>query len=273
VIWSVALGSGTSGGVLAPLLMMGGALGALFGAFLPYADPGTWALIGMAAIMGGTMRSPLTAIIFALELTHNIGALVPVAIACVLAHATTVLLLRRSILTEKVARRGHHVMREYIVDPFETMRVGDIMARPAETLPAGMAIGEVVKFFTAEGPPKRHKSYPVVEAGGKLIGIVSRSDVLRWTVEGWPTDQVLRDVVSEQELTVGYEDDLVGNLADRMAAADASRVPILRHGDRAVVGLVARRDLLRVRMQGRRHETEREVLIPLRGGRRPAAAG
>jgi len=271
VIWSVALGSGTSGGVLAPLLMMGGALGALFGSVLPYSDSGTWALIGMAAIMGGTMRSPLTGIIFALELTHNMGALVPLAVACVLAHATTVLLLRRSILTEKVARRGHHVMREYIVDPFETMRVSEIMARPAETLPADMPIGDVVKFFT-DDPSNRHKSYPVIDTDGKLGGIVSRSDVLRWTVEGWPAGQVLRDVVSEQELTVGYDDDLVGALADRMAAADASRVPILRRGDRAVVGLVARRDLLRVRLQGRRQETEREVLIPLRGGKRTAAA-
>jgi CBS domain-containing protein len=271
VIWSVALGSGTSGGVLAPLLMMGGALGALFGSVLPFGDAGTWALIGMAAIMGGTMRSPLTAIVFALELTHNMGGLVPLTIACVMAHATTVLLLRRSILTEKVARRGHHVMREYIVDPFETMRVAEIMAKPAETLPADMPIGEVVAFFTAEGPPKRHKSYPVVDAAGKLAGIVSRSDVLRWTVEGWPAGQLLRDVVSEQEVTVAYADDLAGRLADRMAAADASRVPILRRGDQAVVGLVARRDLLRVRMQGLRQETEREVLIPLRGGRRAAA--
>ena len=275
VIWSVALGSGTSGGVLAPLLMMGGALGTLFGVLVPFADPGAaggpgiWALIGMAAIMGGTMRSPLTATVFALELTHNIGALVPIAIACVMAHATTVLLLRRSILTEKVARRGHHVLREYIVDPFETMRVADIMARPAETLPADMPIGEAVKFFTGEG--HRHKSYPVVAADGMIAGIVSRSDVLRWTVEGWPSGQVLGDVVSEQELTVGYGDELVGRLADRMAAADASRVPILRRGDRAVVGLVARRDLLRVRVQGQRQETEREVLIRLAGGRRAAA--
>ena len=272
VIWAVALGSGTSGGVLAPLLMIGGALGALFGVVLPFGDPGTWALIGMAAIMGGTMRSPLTAIVFALELTHNMGGLVPVAIACVLAHATTVLLLRRSILTEKVARRGHHVMREYIVDPFETMRVAEIMARPAETLPADMPIGDLVNFFTADGPPKRHKSYPVIDADGALIGIVSRSDVLRWTVEGWPAGQLLRDVVSEQELTVGYDDDLVGRLADRMAAADASRVPILRRGNRAVVGLVARRDLLRVRLQGLRHETEREVLIALRGGKPKSGA-
>ena len=271
VIWSVALGSGTSGGVLAPLLMMGGALGSLFGGLLPFGDhgasTGTWALIGMAAIMGGTMRSPLTAIVFALELTYNMGALVPVAVACVMAHATTVLLLRRSILTEKVARRGHHVMREYIVDPFETMRVAEIMARPVETLPADMPIGDVVTFFTAGDAATRHKSYPVVDADGRLAGIVSRSDVLRWTVEGWPAGQVLRDVISEQELTVGYDDDLVGRLADRMAAADASRVPILRRGDRAVVGLVARRDLLRVRAQGLRHETEREVLIPLRGAR------
>jgi CBS domain-containing protein len=270
IIWSVALGSGTSGGVLAPLLMMGGALGALFGGIVPFGDPALWALVGMAAIMGGTMRSPLTAIVFALELTHNMGGLVPVAIACVMAHATTVLLLRRSILTEKVARRGHHVMREYIVDPFETMRVAEIMARPAETLPAEMAVGDVVKFFT-DDPPNRHKSYPVIETDGKICGIVSRSDVLRWTVEGWPTGQLLRDVVCEQELTVAYEDDLVGRLADRMAAADASRVPILRRSDGAVAGLVARRDLLRVRLHGRRHETEREVLIPLRGGRASAA--
>src|SRR3569833_1514143 len=180
VIWSVALGSGTSGGVLAPLLMMGGALGALFGGIVPVADPGLWALIGMAAIMGGTMRSPRTAIVFALELTHNIGGLVPIAVACVMAHATTVLMLRRSILTEKVARRGHHVMREYIVDPFETMRVAEIMAKPAETLPADTPSGDVVKFFT-EDAPERHKSYPVVEIGGKLCGIVSRSGVLRWT--------------------------------------------------------------------------------------------
>ena len=265
IIWSIALGSGTSGGVLAPLLMIGGALGALFGSALPYGDQGIWALIGMAAIMGGTMRSPLTSIIFALELTHNIGGMVPVAIACVMAHATTVLLLRRSILTEKVARRGHHVMREYIVDPFETMRVSDIMARPVKTLSDDMPISDVVMFFTAGDAAELHKSYPVVDAGGMLTGIVSRSDVLRWTIEGWPNGQLLRHAVTEQELTIGYDDDLVGSLADRMAALGASRVPILRRGDRAVVGLVARRDLLRVRTQFLRHETEREVLMPFRG--------
>ncbi len=265
VIWSVALGSGTSGGVLAPLLMMGGAIGVLFGSVVPFGDQGTWAFVCMAAIMAGTMRSPLTSIVFALELTHNTGGLLPVAAACVMAHATTVLLLRRSILTEKVARRGHHVMREYVVDPFETMRVYEIMAHPVETLPADMLISDVVAYFTADTMAVRHKSYPVVNAESGLAGIVSRADVLRWTVDGWPKGERLSDVISEQDLTTGYTDELVGALADRMAATDASRVPILRRTDDAVVGLVARRDLLRVRMDRTQSETEREAMIRLRG--------
>lgn len=261
LIWSIALGSGTSGGVLAPLLMMGGALGALFGSIVPMGSPGLWALLGMAAMMGGTMRSPLTAIIFAVELTHNFGALLPLATACAIAHATTVLLLRRSILTEKVARRGHHVMREYIVDPFETMRVGEVMARPAETLPGHMQVEDAVSFFTATDAPRRHKSYPVVDSAGRLLGIVSRADVLRWTREGWPPGQSLVETVVTNDCIIGFEDELVGQLADRMAESDMGRVPILRRVDNVVIGLVARRDLLRVRATTTRHERHREALI------------
>jgi H+/Cl- antiporter ClcA/CBS domain-containing protein len=269
VIWSVALGSGTSGGVLAPLLIMGGGLGAICGNFLPMGDDGLWALIGMAGIMGGTMRSPLTAMIFALELTHNIGAFLPLAIACTMAHATTVLLLKRSILTEKVARRGHHVLREYIVDPFEVMRVGEIMAHPIITLPADMKVGDTVAFFTAPESPARHKSYPVVDAKGRLVAMVSRADALRWTVEGWDPEKTLKEQLPDQDLMTAYEDDLVGPLADRMAVAEVGRVPILRRGatdaESTVVGLVARRDLLRVRAKVVVQEQGRERLIRLGG--------
>lgn len=264
LIWSIALGSGTSGGVLAPLLIMGGALGALFGGVMPDGDIGLWSLIGMAAMMGGTMRSPLTAIIFAVELTHNFGALLPLAIGCTMAHATTVPLLRRSILTEKVARRGHHVMREYIVDPFETMRVADIMAKPVDTLPAEMPIEDVIAFFTAPDAPKRHKSYPVIDRAAGLVGIVARADVLRWTREGWPAGETLADILDERDCVTGFSDELVGQLADRMAEADVGRVPILRRADGTVIGLVARRDLLRVRATAVTHERKREALIHLR---------
>jgi H+/Cl- antiporter ClcA len=267
VIWSIALGSGTSGGVLAPLLIMGGALGSLFAGLVPVDSVGLWALVGMAAMMGGTMRSPLTAIVFAIELTHNIGAVLPLAIACTMAHATTVLLLRRSILTEKVARRGHHVTREYIVDPFETMRAADIMARPVDNLAAAMPVRDVVAFFTAPGAPHRHKSYPVIEENGRVIGMVARADVLRWTVDGWPAGECLRDVMSEEELVTGYEDELVGAIADRMAVAGIGRVPIVKRGDGTLTGLVARRDLLRVRANVMREETEREILIRFRARR------
>ncbi|MBV8684639.1 MAG: chloride channel protein [Caulobacteraceae bacterium] len=263
VIWSIALGSGTSGGVLAPLLMMGAALGVLFGGFTPVGDLPLWALVGAAATMAGTMRSPLTGIIFALELTHDVGALAPLAAGCVVAHATTVLLLRRSILTEKVARRGHHIFREYAVDPFETMQVREIMASPAQTVSAAQPVGEVMDFFTNPVAPARHKSYPVIDEAGKVVGLVARADALRWTSQGWPAEAIVGELVSDAPVLTAFEDEPVGRLADRMAEANIGRVPVLRRADGALVGIVARRDLLRVRAAVARHEAERERLLRL----------
>jgi len=260
VIWSVALGSGTSGGVLAPLLIMGGVLGSLFGSAVSPGDTGSWALVGMAAMMGGTMRAPLTSMMFGLELTHDLNALLPLAIGCAAAHTTTVLLLKRSILTEKVARRGHHITREYVIDPFETIRVADIMARPAESLPAHWTVAETLSFFTAPDAPRRHKSYPVTDAHNKVIGMVSRTDALRW-LGNEDGERLLREQVAGQELVVGYDDELAGHLADRMSFTDHGRVPILSRATGTLVGLVARRDLLRVRTNMMRHEREREALI------------
>src|SRR5213079_261945 len=117
IIWSVSLGSGTSGGVLAPLLMIGSALGGVESWFLPAQGVGFWPLVSMGAILGGTMRSPLTGIVFAIELTHDINMVLPLLVAVTMAHGFTVLALRRSILTEKVARRGFHLSREYATDP------------------------------------------------------------------------------------------------------------------------------------------------------------
>ena len=260
VIWAIALGSGTSGGVLAPLLIMGGVVGTLFGGFMS-ADTSVWALVGMAAMMGGTMRAPLTALMFGLELTHDINAMLPLTIACAAAHATTVLLLKRSILTEKVARRGYHISREYVVDPFESMRVGDIMAHPPEVLPARWTVREVIEFFAATDVPPRHKSYPVTDDAGRLVGMVSRTDALQWITTHGEPDTPLAEVVAGQDVITGYDDELVGRLADRMTATGRGRVPVLSRADGSLVGLVARRDLLRVRASALQHEREREALI------------
>jgi chloride channel protein, CIC family len=261
IIWSVALGSGTSGGVLAPLLIMGGVLGSLFGVQFSPGDTGMWALIGMGAMMGGTMRSPLTALMFGLELTHDMNSLLPLAIGCVAAHLTTVLLLKRSILTEKIARRGHHITREYVVDPFETVRVADIMAQPAEALPADWTVSETLTFFTAPEAPRRHKSYPVIDSDGRVLGMVSRADALRWLRDEHSLTGLLREQIAGQDLVVAYDDELAGQLADRMTSTDVGRVPIVNRESGSLVGLAARRDLLRVRTNMVRHEREREALI------------
>src|SRR5207253_1124375 len=136
VIWSASLGSGTSGGVLAPLLMIGGALGGVESWFLPMEGIGFWPLVSMAAMLGGTMRSPLTGVVFAIELTHDVNMMLPLLVAVTVAHGFTVLVLRRSILTEKIARRGYHVSREYAVDPLEILFVREVMRTNVSALPA-----------------------------------------------------------------------------------------------------------------------------------------
>src|SRR5664279_5339143 len=149
-MWAVSLGSGTSGGVLAPLLMMGGALGGLLSSFLPHEGMGFWPLIAMGAILGGTMRSPLTGVVFAVELTHDINAILPLLLASVVAHGFTVLTLKRSILTEKVARRGYHLSREYSVDPLEILFVREVMRPNIAALPANASISELAESLHDE---------------------------------------------------------------------------------------------------------------------------
>jgi chloride channel protein, CIC family len=266
-IWAVALSSGTSGGVLAPLLIMGGALGAIEGHFLPFADGGFWALLGMAAILGGTMRVPLTGTLFAVEISGNSHLFLPLLVASSSAFAVTVLLMRRSILTERIARRGFHIWREYTIDPFLQSRVEEIMATPVHTLEASMLATDAIQFFSSVPAPFQHKSYPVVDGQNRLVDIVSRADILLWTREGVDAQATLADVAKE-DIFFAYSDELVGNLADRMALADISRVPVVDRGSRKVVGIVARRDLLQVRARAVSHERNRGRLLQLGSAQR-----
>ncbi len=251
-IWIIALASGTSGGVLAPLLIFGGCAGWLEGQYLP-GEHGAWALIGMAAMMGGTMRSPLTSILFVIELTGDFALIGPLLIATSASYALTVLLLKRSILTEKIARRGQHVVREYSIDPFELLRVSDVMVREVDTLPAAMPVDEAVSNFSGEG----RRSYPLIDEDGRVAGMVARADLLRWSAEDSHEDQTLFDRVSDRSLTVGYADEPVSHLADRMVLADIGRVPILDRDSQRLVGLVARKDLLRIRATAKSAEVNR----------------
>ncbi|MBN9499797.1 MAG: chloride channel protein [Alphaproteobacteria bacterium] len=262
-IWLIALASGTSGGVLAPLLIFGGCAGWLEGQVLP-GDTGAWALVGMAAMMGGTMRSPLTGILFAAELTGNFSLLGPLLIATASAYAVTVLLLKRSILTEKIARRGQHVVREYSIDPFELLRVSEVMVKDVDTLPASMRIDEAIAFFSGE--ERRHKSYPILDSDGGVVGLVGRSDVLQWRSEQPHGEETLFDRASDRSLTIGYPDEPVSHLADRMVADEIGRVPVLDRQTSRLVGLVSRKDLLRIRATAKSAEAQRVSYLT----RRPA---
>src|SRR4029078_10728589 len=178
IIWSVALGSGTSGGVLAPLLIIGGSMGSVLTAVMPAASPGFWPLLAMTATMGGTMRAPLTATFFAVELTGATGVLLPLITACVAAHGMTVLMMRRSILTEKLARRGHHLVREYRTDPFALTRVAEGMTTEGDTLKASTTLHEAVTLLT--DPATRHPTFPVVDEEMRVLGVVDAPALLRW---------------------------------------------------------------------------------------------
>lgn len=269
IIWAVALGSGTSGGVLAPLLIFGGALGALLSPVLPQADSGFWALLGMAAMMGGTMRAPLTATLFAVELTGDQHALLPLLVASAIAYATTVLLLKRSILTEKIARRGLHITREYQADPFEQAWVKDVMVKDPDAIEASWTVGQTIDYFMSAD--HRHKSYPVIASDRTVAGMVSRGDVLAWLSENSGVDRAIRlgEMLVEEPL-FGRPDELVGHLADRMAENGIGRVPVIDASGK-LVGLVARKDLLAARARRVAEERDRARLLVRQRTARKAA--
>src|SRR5437762_4822706 len=175
-IWAISLGSGTSGGVLAPLLMIGGALGGLEARILPWEGAGFWPLVSMGAILGGTMRSPLTGVIFALELTHDVNVLLPLLLAVTVAHGFTVLTLRRSILTEKVSRRGFHLSREYSTDPLEIIFAREV-AREADAAVIADAESHGVVAYSDE--PLRIIAFRMAETGVVRLPVVSRADGAR----------------------------------------------------------------------------------------------
>ncbi len=257
-IWLVALASGTSGGVLAPLLIFGGGTGWLLGLWFPGDDAGFWALLGMAAMMGGTMRAPLTATFFAVEVTGDFKQIVAVFVASVTAYCVTVLLLKRSMLTEKIARRGHHITREYSVNILESMRASHVMVAQPETLPASMSVRAARDFFALA--TARHRFYPVIDSHNVLLGMVGRADALRWTASPEQMlEQSLGAFVAGRKRVVAYPDDSVAYLIDLMLVNDSGRIAIIDSTTGCLEGLVSRQDILRLRVVANSEEHERSA--------------
>jgi H+/Cl- antiporter ClcA len=260
VIWAVALGSGTSGGVLAPLLIMGGALGAVAAHLIRPSESGLWAMMSMSAMMGGTMRSPLTAVAFMVELTGDLAVLPALLIACAAAHAVTVLFMRRSILTEKVARRGYHVTREYSVSPLARMRVEDVMERDVATLPAEATLASLGRRL-AEGDPVLGQRYawPIVSREGGLSGLLTRKDLTRGLQRADTASVTVAEIASSR-LIVAYPDELLEAAVARMARKGIGRLLVVdRHEPRRLLGYIGRTSIADAWRELVREEEVREA--------------
>ncbi len=278
-VWAISLGSGTSGGILAPLLLLGGAAGGMVGGLLPGNVAPEAALLGMAATLAGTTRSPFTAIVFALELTGDLGVLPLLLGACVTADLVSVLALRRSILTEKVARRGFHVTREYAVDPLEALFVRDVMAtsilllRPEQTLSS-------LHTELANPSHGRQRLFPVVDLSSRLVGVVGRRELLAAASRASQRGRARRTHADEplvdsrhagtpmrvgdvmQRPVVARADETLRHAADRMVEARVGVMPVVdADGTGGLVGLVAQADLLRARDRLLIEERHRERIL------------
>ncbi|MBV8822193.1 MAG: chloride channel protein [Ktedonobacteraceae bacterium] len=263
IIWTISLGSGTSGGILAPLLLIGGALGGVEALFLPHEGLGFWALISMAAVLGGAMRAPLTAIIFSLELTHDMNALLPLLIAVGCAYGFTVLALRRSILTEKISRRGYHLTQEYATDPLEILFVREVMRTNIVALPADATLQDVAQSLRSDHRPHGQRLYPVIDAEKQVLGVVTRNDLQKF-LQTNNEQRPLLELIQQQPI-VAYPDEPLRAVAYRMAETNLTSFPVVERGDaQKLVGIISLRDLLKGHARNLEEERHRERVLRLR---------
>ncbi|MFO0947264.1 MAG: chloride channel protein [Planctomycetota bacterium] len=247
ISWSISLGSGTSGGTLAPLFTIGGGLGALLGSAVASAFPFLGVdvriagLVGMAAMFAGASRAMLASAVFAFETTQQPLGLLPLLAGCSAAFLVSCLRMRHSIMTEKIARRGIHTPAEYVADVLDQVRVRDIASRAVVTLKADEPIWVARQFIESPAPGAKHQGFPVVDSRGIPLGVVTRRSLLE------PASADGRRV---RDLLVGplrfiYADCTVRQAVDQMVRHEIGRLPVLSRDEAGrLVGMVTRSDIL-----------------------------
>ena len=241
-IWGIALGSGTSGGVLAPLLIIGGAMGMSLTMLMPPEAAGFWPLLAMAATMAGTMRVPLTATFFAVELTGATHCFLPIMTASVASYSVTVLLMRRSIMTERLARRGHHVVCEYQVSSFALTRVSDVMAKDFQTVPGSMTLRGAAALLV--DPSTTHPTFPVVDRQMRVLGMIDHPAVIRWRREGHQRTVALAQLLDGTSLTITHPDEYLTTVVEKMNSANVAHLPVVTRNDGCLVGYLSWKDVI-----------------------------
>jgi CBS domain-containing protein len=262
VMWVIALGSGTSGGVLAPLLMLGAGLGTALAPVLPGGEPALWPLVCMAATLGATLGAPLTAIVFAFGLTHDTNALLPLLAATLVAHGFATVVMKRSIMTEKIARRGYHIYREYGVDPLERHDVAEVMT-PVDAVTAidgAASLADVEARFI--GAQQTHRAYPVVK-DGRVLGIVDRALFGAHRAQ-YSADTPIANVLADRAPAVALAHETCRVVATRLAVLGLERLPVVDDAQSLrMTGIVSRSDLIKPALQHFDEEHKRERFRPI----------
>jgi CIC family chloride channel protein len=275
-IWTFSLGSNTSGGILAPLLMIGGAMGAAMGHVLTPVSQGAWALVGMSSVLAAAIGAPLTAAMLAVELTHNGGLMLPVLLSCVVSYAMGVLFQPRSILTERLSRRGFHLSREYGVDPLETVMVRDTMHTSMFALSDRALRQDAADWLAkmnrrgSEAWSHWQRLFPLVDSAGHLSGVLTRSQMITAASAG-ELDRALLDSGSSNPATIGPGETL-RTAAEKMAELKLTSFPVV-DGTGTLVGMLNIDDLLAARSKSSLRDSDRKRVLTLRwpfGGRSQA---
>jgi H+/Cl- antiporter ClcA len=247
ISWVIALGSGTSGGTLAPLFMIGGSLGAVIGIginhWLPGAhlDMGIAALVGMAAIFAGSSRALLTAVVFAFETTRQPASLLPLLGGCTAAYLISAVMMRNTIMTEKIARRGVRVPSEYAADYLDQVTVGTACARDVFSLRADQTLAEVRRWLSEGAPEAQHQGFPVVDANGKVRGVLTRRSLLD---PQWHYTLTVGELVTRPPVMV-KESHSLREAADHMVAEQVGRLIVVSQtAPHRLVGILTRGDIL-----------------------------
>jgi H+/Cl- antiporter ClcA/CBS domain-containing protein len=246
IAWSVYLGSGTSGGTMAPLFTIGGAIGAILGTLIAAMAPSLGVdhrvagLVGMAAVFAGASHALLASVVLAFETTRQPLGLLPLLAGCTVGYLASILLGRHSIMTEKLARRGTAVRPEYVADHLAHVIVRDVATREVVTLVSTRTLADVRAWLLSDAAGTTHQGFPVVNDQGLLIGVVTRRDLMQGSQE----NRTVRDVIRRPPVVV-YEDSTLRDAADHMVVEEVGRLPVVsRDAVHKVVGIISRSDLL-----------------------------
>jgi H+/Cl- antiporter ClcA len=263
---AVSLGSGTSGGLLAPCFMWSAAMGGIFAMvanhFVPGAhlSPAAFALVAMGAVFGAASRATFTFIIFAFEITRDYNSVLPLMLVSVIADGIAMLLMpKSSIMTQKLARRGLHVHQDYEADVLTQTKVTDTMDRELPTVTAGTKVGELAERIARHDPAvARHEALLIVDDSGKLCGIITRGDLLR-ALDSDPSGAMGVLEAGTSNLIVTHPDELVSEAAAKMLRYDVGRLPVVDRADHGkAVGYLSRSGVMAARLRGFNDEHVRE---------------